>query len=102
MNEWKVTWEIKFFSFCLLVRRHDEGDEKGGSKENEIADLDTAIKLTGFGRYHIFLIALGGYCFLSSGLEYGLHAYTLPYAQCDLKISTAQMGLINAMFMAGK
>ncbi|KAK6636290.1 hypothetical protein RUM43_009949 [Polyplax serrata] len=75
-------------------------DEKS-VKDNGVADLDTAIKLTGFGKFNICLIAIGGMCFMGSGLEYGLHAYTLPYAKCDLKISTAQAGIVNAMFLAG-
>lgn len=41
------------------------------------------------------------FCFLSTGFEYGLHAYILPFAQCDLRITATQMGIINAMFLGG-
>lgn len=75
--------------------------EEKNAKANTTADLDTAIRLTGVGKFHVFLVMVGGFCFLCSGFEYGLQAYALPYAICDLKITTNEMGIINAMFLGG-
>lgn len=40
--------------------------------------------------------------FLAAGLENNLNAYILSSVHCDLQISSAQMGLLNAAFLVGE
>lgn len=65
-------------------------------------DIDTALTLTGHRWFHWRLLLIGGFAFLATGFEFTLHAYILPFAQCDLSIDAADMGVINALFLAGR
>lgn len=38
---------------------------------------------------------------MATGSQYGLSAYVLPSAQCELQLTSAQVGFINVMFMIG-
>lgn len=45
---------------------------------------------------------IGSFAFLATGFEFTLHAYILPFAECDLNINAADMGVINALFLGGE
>jgi len=65
-------------------------------------DIDTALALTEHRWFHWKLLLIAGFTFLASGFEFTLHAYILPFAECDLKIQASDMGVINAVFLGGK
>lgn len=60
------------------------------------------MKCSGIGRFHIAIAITCGYMFLAAGLENNLNAYILSSVHCDLQISSAQMGLLNAAFLVGE
>ncbi|KAK6617626.1 hypothetical protein RUM44_005214 [Polyplax serrata] len=64
-------------------------------------DFDKAIELTGFGKFQYMIITLCGLIFCCVGFQNGLNAYVMPSAECDLKMSSNEKGLLNAVFLAG-
>ncbi|KZC04008.1 Synaptic vesicle glycoprotein 2A, partial [Dufourea novaeangliae] len=71
-----------------------------GYKEGT-ADFEKAIKLCGYGRFHYGFLLLCGAMFLCVGCQNGINAYILPSAECDLKLSSEQKGLLNVSFLVG-
>lgn len=47
------------------------------------------------------IITLCGLIFCCVGFQNGLNAYVMPSAECDLKMSSNEKGLLNAVFLAG-
>ncbi|XP_031337479.1 synaptic vesicle glycoprotein 2C-like [Photinus pyralis] len=41
------------------------------------------------------------FCFISTGLQYGLSAYAMPAAHCELNLLPSEIGFINASFLVG-
>ncbi|XP_054280458.1 synaptic vesicle glycoprotein 2C-like [Macrosteles quadrilineatus] len=68
--------------------------------ENDV-DYSVALDTIGTGRYHLWLALTCGFMYLAAGLQNNLNAYILPSVHCDLHITSAQMGLLNAVFLAG-
>ncbi|XP_034242656.1 solute carrier family 22 member 11-like isoform X2 [Thrips palmi] len=79
------------------IRRH----EKANVKSDAAADFETAIDATGCGLFSYGILVTAGLIFLTSGLQNGINAYILPAAKCDFDLSSAQMGALNAFFLAG-
>ncbi|XP_076628278.1 synaptic vesicle glycoprotein 2C [Colletes latitarsis] len=71
-----------------------------GGKEGT-ADFEKAIKLCGYGRFHYCFLFLCGAMFICVGCQNGINAYILPSAECDLKLSSEQKGLLNVSFLLG-
>ncbi|XP_053980422.1 synaptic vesicle glycoprotein 2C-like [Hylaeus anthracinus] len=71
-----------------------------GNKEGA-ADFEKAIKLCGYGKFHYSFLLLCGAMFICVGCENGINAYILPSAECDLKLSSEQKGLLNVSFLVG-
>ncbi|XP_076172184.1 synaptic vesicle glycoprotein 2C isoform X2 [Ptiloglossa arizonensis] len=65
------------------------------------ADFEKAIKLCGYGRFHYSFLLLCGAMFVCVGCQNGINAYILPSAECDLKLSSEQKGLLNVAFLIG-
>ncbi|KOC59533.1 Synaptic vesicle glycoprotein 2B, partial [Habropoda laboriosa] len=74
--------------------------ESNGAKEGT-ADFEKAIKLCGYGRFHYGFLLLCGAMFLCVGCQNGINAYILPSAECDLKLTSEQKGLLNVSFLLG-
>ncbi|CAK9829936.1 Synaptic vesicle glycoprotein 2B [Anthophora retusa] len=74
--------------------------DNNGSKEGT-ADFEKAIKLCGYGRFHYGFLLLCGAMFLCVGCQNGINAYILPSAECDLKLTSEQKGLLNVSFLLG-
>ncbi|XP_044742203.1 synaptic vesicle glycoprotein 2A-like [Chrysoperla carnea] len=84
------------------------GEQKFTSKEikqnkqdYEFVPYDTALSLTTYGKFQYNLIGASALTLLATGSQYGLSAYVLPSAQCELQLTSAQVGFINVMFMIG-
>ncbi|XP_078041501.1 synaptic vesicle glycoprotein 2C [Augochlora pura] len=75
-------------------------DNNRGQKEGA-ADFEKAIKICGYGRFHYGFLLLCGAMFLCVGCQNGINAYILPSAECDLKLSSEQKGLLNVAFLVG-
>ncbi|XP_012144597.2 synaptic vesicle glycoprotein 2C isoform X1 [Megachile rotundata] len=74
--------------------------ENNGAKEGT-ADFEKAITLCGYGKFHYGFLLLCGIMFLCVGCQNGINAYILPSAECDLKLTSEQKGLLNVAFLLG-
>ncbi|KAF5286663.1 hypothetical protein FQR65_LT12494 [Abscondita terminalis] len=68
---------------------------------HETLDLDAALTIIGYGKFHCKIMIACALCFISSGVQYGLTAYAMPAAQCELNLTSLQIGLINSSFLIG-
>lgn len=67
----------------------------------DIKDYDTAVKYTGYGRFHYEILAVSAMSIICMGFQNGLSSYVFPAAQCDLKFSSFELGILNMAFMIG-
>ncbi|KAK4881440.1 hypothetical protein RN001_004759 [Aquatica leii] len=67
----------------------------------ETFDLDAALTIIGYGKFHYKIMVACALCFISSGVQYGLTAYAMPAAHCELNLSSPQIGIINSSFLIG-
>nr|XP_023023365.1 synaptic vesicle glycoprotein 2B-like [Leptinotarsa decemlineata] len=74
---------------------------KSGSITSETTSFDSAIILTGFGKFHIETIAVCSLSVLVVGFQNGLSSYVFPAAQCELNLDSFQLGLLNVAFLLG-
>ncbi|XP_046592009.1 synaptic vesicle glycoprotein 2C isoform X1 [Neodiprion lecontei] len=72
--------------------------EKSG---DESASFERAMHLAGHGRYHVSLMLVCGLISIATGFQNSLSAYILPAAQCDLDLTSTEMGLLNAAIPLG-
>lgn len=75
--------------------------QKTQSNENE-ADFEKAIHETGYGIFNYKLLLFVGLpsC-MASVFETTYISYVLPNAECDLKLTLADKGVLNAITYAG-
>ncbi|KAE8747091.1 hypothetical protein FOCC_FOCC006230 [Frankliniella occidentalis] len=74
---------------------------EGAGDENEASDCEAAVDAAGIGFFSFGVMCTAGLTYLTCGLQWGISAYILPAARCDFDLTSAQMGAINAFFMAG-
>lgn len=65
------------------------------------ANFEDAITATEFGKFNIFLILVTVLPCFSQTFESGAMSFVVPVAQCDLKLSLEDKGLLNAIIFAG-
>jgi len=53
------------------------------------------------GRYQYTLLVVCGVMFICVGCQYGVNAYILPSAECDLNMGSEEKGLLNVAFLIG-
>ncbi|XP_011336530.1 uncharacterized protein LOC105278835 isoform X2 [Ooceraea biroi] len=75
-------------------------------KENDrlregTADFEQAIEICENGRYQYTLLVVCGVMFTCVGCQYGVNAYILPSAECDLNMGSEEKGLLNVAFLIG-
>ncbi|XP_014244313.1 synaptic vesicle glycoprotein 2B-like isoform X2 [Cimex lectularius] len=63
--------------------------------------LEEALEAAGNGKFQRYVALIGSICFLAGGFQNSLNAYILPSIKCDMGISSSEMGLLNAGFLAG-
>lgn len=56
---------------------------------------------TGHGRLHYEIATACAFCLLATGFQNGLPAYIFPAAQCSLKLTSSEIGFLNAAFLIG-
>ncbi|XP_060709635.1 synaptic vesicle glycoprotein 2B isoform X1 [Hemiscyllium ocellatum] len=75
---------------------------KSGRDSYEIAlTFEEAVEETGFGTFHIALLAICGWANASDAVEILCVSFLLPTARCDLYLSTADMGWLTASVFLG-
>ncbi|XP_031628518.1 synaptic vesicle glycoprotein 2C-like isoform X2 [Contarinia nasturtii] len=63
--------------------------------------MDEAIYLTGKGRFNILIILLSGLVLMGATIENISIAFVLPYANCDLNMTTSETGLASSIAFLG-
>ncbi|XP_071448700.1 synaptic vesicle glycoprotein 2C-like [Hetaerina americana] len=71
-------------------------DKNGKQKEEVCADFETAIKMTGSGKFTVLLIAVCGSVFANAGISTTVISFVLPSAQCDFQLTSEDKGRLNA------
>ncbi|XP_015521844.2 synaptic vesicle glycoprotein 2C [Neodiprion pinetum] len=74
-------------------------DPEKGSFEK--ADFEKAIELTGYGKFHYFLLAVCGLVSTSEEMDVISMSYILPSAQCDLDLDTHRKGWMSSIIFIG-
>ncbi|XP_017114469.1 synaptic vesicle glycoprotein 2B [Drosophila elegans] len=65
------------------------------------ADFETAIDSAGFGMFNILLLVAAVPAAMGTVYETSTMSYILPSAECDLKLSLLDKGILNAITYAG-
>lgn len=65
------------------------------------ADFETAIELTGYGKFHYYLLAICGLVSTSEEMDVISMSFILPSAQCDLDLDTQTKGWLNSIIFIG-
>ncbi|XP_058059675.1 uncharacterized protein LOC131210441 [Anopheles bellator] len=65
------------------------------------ADFETAIAATGYGRFNCILLLIAMPCCMTTVFETTTMSYVLPSAECDLNLSLADKGMLNAITYGG-
>jgi hypothetical protein len=68
----------------------------------EAADFEKAIESTGYGKFNYLLLLIAMPCCFSSVFETTTMSLILPSAECDLKLSLVDKGVLNAITYAGE
>lgn len=71
------------------------------STQKSVCDFEEAIELTGYGRFHYFLLTVCGFVSTSEEMDVISMSFILPSAQCDLDLSTQTKGWLNSIIFIG-
>lgn len=90
----------------LTTENLEENDESPESDENgpSIArrwTYEEAVEFIGLGRFHVILVLICGWANSSDSVEVMCLALILSNVQCDLEISSSQLGILTCMIFAG-
>lgn len=82
------------------IKKSDNNfDQETGILEK--VDFEKAIELTGYGRFHYYLLAVCGFVSTSEEMDVISMSFILPSAQCDLKLNTQTKGWLNSIIFIG-
>lgn len=65
------------------------------------ADYETAMELTGYGKFHYILLGICGLVSTSEEMDVISMSFILPSAQCDLNLNTHNKGMLNCIIFVG-
>lgn len=71
-------------------------------KKDVPADFETAMEVAGFGTFNILLLICACPAAIATVAETSTMSFILPSAECDLKLTLLDKGLLNAITYAGK
>ncbi|XP_064547354.1 synaptic vesicle glycoprotein 2B isoform X1 [Drosophila montana] len=72
-----------------------------GDSGNKIADFETAIAECGFGLFNVFIMICAMPCLSAMVFSASSMSYVMPTAECELKLTVLDKGLMNAVTYAG-
>merc|ERR550532_3318987 len=78
----------------LLLKGFESDDDDGH-------DYDSALDLTGYGRFHYWLAFICGWANASDAVEILCISFLLPSAECDLELTPARKGWLSAILFVG-
>lgn len=62
---------------------------------------EEAVEATSVGKFNYFLLGICGLCYVAGGVEVGGHSVLILSAECDLKLSLHDKGLLVAVGFCG-
>ncbi|XP_011188051.1 synaptic vesicle glycoprotein 2B isoform X1 [Zeugodacus cucurbitae] len=71
------------------------------NRKDEPADFEHAMNATGFGLFHLVLLIVGIFAACAAVFETTTMSYILPIAECDLKMTLFDKGILNGATYAG-
>lgn len=78
-----------------------ESQGRNSDVNPDAVPYEEALKETGYGRFHIKVLALCGWAVSSDAIEVLSVSFLLPAATCDLNLSSADKGWLNAIVFIG-
>ena len=87
------------------TRAHQEQEEKDESDEEtinqEARTLESYLKISGFGVFHVFLLLVSGLATAADAVEIFGVSFVVPIAEDDLNLSTGDKGWLDASIFIG-
>lgn len=100
VKDGKINGSSKDIELKLYVPTTRKSDiEKGGNFEK--VGFEKAIDLTGYGKFHYFLLATCGFVSTSEEMDVISMSFILPSAECDLDLNTHTKGWLNCIIFIG-
>lgn len=101
-----MTSERRSFVMDSEFREIDErelllSEENTDGNNDEPVTYEHALKIIGYGKFHIILLVLCGWAVSSDAIEVLSVSFMLPSAQCDLKLTSQDKGWLNAIIFVG-
>jgi len=88
--------EDKLETKILLGNWDTEDDDSDNG-----TDYETAIRLTGYGWFHYWLMLVCGWANASDAVEILCISFLLPSAECDLELTPTRKGWLSAILFVG-
>lgn len=89
-----------YYVFYLTYFSADIQTGKNSQPTNP-ADFEEAIGATRYGAFNFILLLAGLPCCIATVYETSTMSYVVPSAECDLKLSLMDKGVLNAITYAG-
>lgn len=87
------------------TRAHQEQEENNESDEEtinqEARTLESYLKISGFGVFHVFLLLVSGLATAADAVEIFGVSFVVPIAEDDLNLSTGDKGWLDASIFIG-
>uniref|UniRef100_A0A182N761 Major facilitator superfamily (MFS) profile domain-containing protein n=1 Tax=Anopheles dirus TaxID=7168 RepID=A0A182N761_9DIPT len=83
------------------IEINEPADVTTGDGMGAPADFETAIGATGYGRFNYILLLVAMPCCMTTVFETTTMSYVLPSAECDLNLTLADKGMLNAITYTG-
>ncbi|KAF4524493.1 hypothetical protein B566_EDAN011504 [Ephemera danica] len=80
---------------------HKGSDYGNGHHIGPAVDLETAIKETGYGIFHFWLLMVCGCVYMCCAIGTTTLSFVLPAAECDFQMTSADKGELNATPLVG-
>jgi len=81
----------------LLLKNFDSDSEI----DDDSVDYETAVSLSGYGKFHYLLLAVCGWANASDAIEILAISFVLPSAECDLELTSVRKGWLTAIMFIG-
>ena len=89
--------------YCLYSGNKESKDiNSGNSQESQDRELESYLRSSGFGFFHVLLLIVVGLATAADAVEVFSVAFVLPIAAQDLKVTTAEKGWLIASIFIGQ
>lgn len=85
----------------MAPQREKDSVKGAQAVETGPADFETAIAVTGYGKFNYLILLIAMPCCMSTVFETTTMSYVLPSAECDLHLTLVDKGTLNAVTYGG-